>query len=320
MSHDASDYLRIGPASDENLSAAASKAAHELATAAGGCVKDIVCWREPFVYVVLARVGGEAIPSLRAIDRVNELLRISLPNSVNEVQEVRVLANPSALTAILSNPDHHANSQPLAMMVLANWSEVMVLYYELIDKLMAADKPAFACTVCACALNHNGDFIYDDRFMEAFEAAALLAYDAELPMLRIKAQEAFAVARDRRKSARPLPAIHNGYRCVVYYPVMDAHGSDIALDPPVVHRLPALVNEAECQWEGILLAKSFSKQLPAPDPDIEFFTQAAIESLRFKWGKLTYAECKRLDEFSLRITRKPLSEHLRLKLGPDPNI
>jgi hypothetical protein len=313
-------FVTIGPGSATHLLPSARTVTQKLVPAGGGCSKDIVCWCPPHAYLVLARVAGRSIPPLEAIERVNKLLRAGPPEVVAKLDEVRVLPDASSLVAVLADDTHSANSRPLRTMVLADWTEVMVLYHELADKLIAAGKPQFACTVYAVALNHNGDFVYDDRFMEGFEAASLIAGRKDVPMLGLPATEAFSMAKERRENARPLPAIHQNCSCVVYYPVADPHGDDIIVDAPVAQPLPALINQAECQWEGVLLSKAFAGQLGIPDQDLEFFTLAAIESLRMKWDRLPYADRKRLDTFAVRVRGKPLSEDLGLELGIDPEL
>ena len=143
--------------------------------------KNVICWTEPWVWIVPARDGFTSLSALQAIETVNRLLQTWHPPKGYQAKEVRVLQNVGNLLFCLTTPDHNSNSRPLPPLVLADWGEVMVLYHELADKLMAAAKPEFACAVYGAAFTHDPDLIYSDRTMETFEMAALMAGKAEVP-------------------------------------------------------------------------------------------------------------------------------------------
>ena len=276
--------------------------------------KNVICWTEPWVWIVPARDGFTSLSALQAIETVNRLLQTWHPPKGYQAKEVRVLQNVGNLLFCLTTPDHNSNSRPLPPLVLADWGEVMVLYHEL------AAKPEFACAVYGAAFTHDPDLIYSDRTMETFEMAALMAGKAEVPFFGMPADQHLREAREQRERARPLPQMFNGYPTVVYYPVTDPHGSEVVVGPVVLAPKPARVNEAESQWEAILLSSSLSGKLAEPDADLKFFTAAAVESLKIKWRDMSYEDRVRLDKFSMKIQGSKVSDELQLELGIDPEV
>ena len=296
------------------------KLVDEWKSAGETTLKNVICWTASWVWIVPAREAFTSLSPMQAINTVNRLLETWHPAKDYRAKEVRVLQNVGNLLFCLKTPDHNSNSRPLPPMVLANWEEAMVLYHELADKLMAANKPEFACAVYGAAFMHNPDLIYSDRTMEVFEMAALMAGKSEVPIFGMPADEHFQEAKEQRERTRPLPQMFKNYPTVVYYPVTDPHGSDAVVGPAVLEPKPARVNEAESQWEAILLSSAFSRELPEPDADLKFFTSAAIESLKIKWRDMSYEDRVRLDQFSMKIKGSKVSDELQLQLGIDPEV
>jgi hypothetical protein len=313
------DDIVLGPAGDDDLAAAAREVGERLGMGdLEDCVRNVVCWDEAYAWIVLARPAGMSLPPLQVIDTVNRLLEAHHPDDPYAVTQVRLLPNPAALVFCLEADEHVANVLPLPSQVLANWGHPMQVYHELAAGLVSANKPEIACTVFARALNHNGDFIYDDKFMRSFEMAAIMAGETEVPMLGMTATEAFAVARDMREGARPLPSIHRDYDAVIWQPRTDSDGPDMVFGPVVGTPRPAYVNEAECHWEGALLARTFAAEIPTPDPSIELFLRSSIEAIRSLWPRMSPADQQRLDEFGMGTDGQKISKTLGLPVGVDP--
>ena len=278
-----------------------------------------MCWSQRRGWVVPARGKHEQLQPLDVIHTVNALIEGTHPPGDYAPQEILVAPHLRALLAGLEQKGLLGSmTRPLGPTVLASWDGVVNLYYELADKLLTAKRPELACQVLATALEHNRDFIYDLRWMEALEMSALLAGDTELPILRLPASAVLTQVKTHREHAKPLPAIARGYSAMLFNPVFEEADWKLVSDPVVDQPLPSLTNEVEFLWEGVNLSRAFSPELPQPSPDVELFTQSAILEIQAKWRRLNPASRRRVDEFSMRITGAPLSKILHLPLGTEP--
>lgn len=128
----------------------------------------------------------------------------------------------------------------------------------------------------------------------------------------------FEFVKADKERAKPLPPIARGYPAVLFYPVLEEADWKLVTDPSVAQPQPSLTNEVEALWEGVLLSHTFAPELPEPSPDVELFTEGALAQIREKWRRLDYASRRRVDEFSVRIMKLPLSEKLGLQVGTEP--
>lgn len=289
----------------------------EWGTADGPTRRNVVCWTPRWAWIVLARDKRVPVPPLQAIGTVNALIETSHPGGGYIAEAVHVVAHLDALLASLEGPLLGSMTQPLDLCVLADWGAVMLLYYELADKLLAAKRPELACQVLATSLEHNRDFLYDPRWMEAFEIAALSAGDKPLPIVGLPASAVLEEVQAHRARARPLPAVARGYAACLYYPVRTEADWKVVHDPPVVRPLPSLANEVETLWEGVLLARSLQRDMADPSPDVVYFTATSILNIRALWPRLDAAARARVDAFSMKVCRRTLSAELGLKDTPE---
>lgn len=280
--------------------------------------RNVVCWTPRWAWIVLARDKRQPVEPLAAIATVNALIEGSHPGDGYVAEAVHVFPHLDALLASIGGRLLGSMTRRLDLCVLADWDTDMVLYYEFADKLLAAKRPELACQVFATSLEHNRDFIYDVRWMEAFEMAALSAGDTTLPILGLPASEVLAQVQAHRARARPLPAIARGYAAFLFYPVLTEEDWRHVSDPPVARPRPSWTNEVETLWEGVLLARALGRELPEPSPDVAYFSTAAILQIKALWPRLDASSRGRVDDFSMRACGSRLSSQLGLAVVPEP--